>query len=133
MRTLERTVGLLGPTLSLLLRATRRVTLIIASLAVAVTACGPVGVASPPGLPGSGDPTEDIADNGPAPEADDDYDPSPNCYPGMPPAACVPGGDGGDGAQEAQPEGGADDNSPGRRTVPAPDCGRAGTGPMVPC
>jgi hypothetical protein len=126
MKTFEPTVGLLGPTLSTLLRAARRVILIIASLALALTACGPVGVA---GLPG-GDPTEDIADDGPAPEAGYDYDPTPNCYPGMPPAACATD-DGGDGVQVEPPEGGADDNSPDRPTVPAPDCERAG--PMVPC
>jgi hypothetical protein len=130
MRTFERTVGLLGPPLCTRLRATRRVTLIIASLALALTACGPVGVASPP-LPGD-DPTEDIADNGPGAEAGGDYDPTPNCYPGMPPAACATEGDGGDGAQD-EPEHGDVDDGPGQRTVPAPDCGRGGTGPMVPC
>jgi hypothetical protein len=49
MRTFERTVDLLGPTIVAALRATRRITLLVASLAVAVTACGPVGVVSPPG------------------------------------------------------------------------------------
>jgi hypothetical protein len=132
MRTFVRTVGSLGPTLSEVWGATRRVTLIIASLALTLTACGPVGVAGTPGLPGGGEPTEDIADDGPATEAGGDV-PSPNCYPGMPPAACAPPGDGGDGAEGARPEGEADDDSPGRGIVPAPDCGRAGSAPMVPC
>jgi hypothetical protein len=49
MSTFVRRVDLLGPTLAALLRVTRRVTLLVASLAVAVTACGPVGVVGPPG------------------------------------------------------------------------------------
>jgi hypothetical protein len=96
MRTFERMADLLGPALSTLLRATRRVTLIVASLAVAVTACGPVGVAGP-GLPGA-DPTEDVADPDPATDARDSW---------------LPDADGPNGAPEDPP-------------IRAPDCQRAG-------
>lgn len=86
MRTFERTAASLGPTLATVLRATRRVTLIVASLAVAVTACGPVAVTSPT-LPGP-DTTEDVADPDPATDARDSWFPDvggPNGAPEDPP------------------------------------------------
>ena len=145
MRTFERTVDLLGPTLAAVLRATRRVTLLVASLAVAVTACAPVAATGPP-LPGP-DPTEGVADDGHTtdegddPSADEGDDPSTRCFPGMPDAACTPVRDGGDDLDarlgdarndpDAHPKGGADDRSTRVPVVPAPDCERAG--PMLPC
>jgi hypothetical protein len=152
MRTFERTVDLLGPTLAAVLRVTRRVTLLVASLAVAVTACAPVAATGP--LPGPG-PTEGVADEdlatdegddpstdeGDDPPTDEGDDPSTRCFPGMPDAACTPVRDGGDDLDarlgdarndpDAQPKGGADDSSTRVPVVPAPDCEPAG--PMLPC
>jgi hypothetical protein len=137
MRTFERTVDLLGPALAAVLRVTRRVTLLVASLAVAVTACAPVAATGPP-LPDP-DPTEGVADDGQA--TDEGDDPSTRCFPGMPDAACTPVRDGGDDLDarlgdarndpDAQLKGGADDSSTRVPVVPAPDCERAG--PMLPC
>jgi hypothetical protein len=72
MRTFERTVGLLGTTLAAVLRATRRLTLLVASLAVAVTACAPVAATGPP-LPDP-DPTEEVADAADEPAPPDQND-----------------------------------------------------------
>ncbi len=109
MRTFERAVDLLGPTLAAVLRVTRRVTLLVASLAVAVTACGPVAATGPP-LPDP-DPTEDVADPDPATDAHDSWR-------------------GDVGGPDGAPEDGYDADSPGevdRRLT----CDRAA--PMAPC
>jgi hypothetical protein len=125
MSTFVRTVDLLGPALTAVWRATRGITLIIASLAVTAAACAPVAATSPLPVPG---PAEDVAETDPPPEATEE--PTRDCYPGMPPAACATGGDGGDAVPGAQPpKSGSDDGS--TRVVPAPDCERAR--PMIPC
>jgi hypothetical protein len=136
MSTFVRTVDLLGPALTAVWRATRGITLIIASLAVTVGACAPVAATGP--LPGPG-PTEDVANDDQA--TDEVDDPSTRCFPGMPDAACPPVRDGGDDLDarlgdarndpDAQPKGGADDSSTRVPVVSAPDCERAG--PMLPC
>jgi hypothetical protein len=107
MKTFLRTVQLHGPTLVVALRATRRITLLVASLAVVVTACGPVGVVSPPGL----DPdTTDVAE---VTEAETPREDPEEVRDSWLPDVGVP-----NGAPEDPP-------------IPAPDCQR--TGPMVPC
>jgi hypothetical protein len=103
MKTFLRTVQLHGPTLVVALRATRRITLLVASLAVVVTACGPVGVVSPPGP--EPDTTEHAADPDPATDARDSWLPDVE-------------------VTEAE-------TPPEDPPIPAPDCQR--TGPMVPC
>ena len=124
MSTIVRTLDLVSPSLATLLRATRRITLLVASLAVAVTACAPVAATSP--LPGPA-PIEDEVDTDHASEG---MDLDTRCFPGMPEAACVTEGDGADG-DLGGPTSGADDHSTRVPVAPAPDCERSG--PIVPC
>jgi hypothetical protein len=77
MSTFVRTVDLLGPALTAVWRATRGITLIIASLAVTVAACAPVA-ATGPALPDP-DPIEETEGIEEEPPPDLPPIPAPDC------------------------------------------------------